>query len=62
MVNYDLIASNGHIGIKDIKHDIEDTVILEDDTECIINYDDNDAYFELGNNKYYLNEFIKTYY
>ena len=55
-----IIASNGYMGIKEIIHEFDDFVKLDDDTQHIVCYDEDRPYFMINDIKYYLDEFIKT--
>ena len=55
-----IIATNGHLGIKSIVYEIDDFVVLDNDDQCIINYNEDVPYFYYNDYKYYLDEFIRT--
>lgn len=56
----EIIATNGYLGIKRIVHEIDDFVVLDNDDQCIINYNEDVPYFYHNDYKYYLDEFIRT--
>ena len=56
-----IIASNGYIEISYIKYDTDDYVVLSDNKECLIQYDNTGlAYFIYNNIRYNLGEFIRA--
>lgn len=55
-----VIGTNGYINIVDIIHEIDDFVVLDDGSQHIVWYGEESPYFILNEEKYYLNEFVRT--
>lgn len=55
-----MIASNGYVHITYIDYGIEDYVVLLGGERCLIQYEDETAYFYYNNVRYDLGEFIRV--